>query len=184
MSETAKISQAFAVDVIRLAKINLGATRTKYRIKAKWKKLGPKAWQPISVQRIPFKARISNSGRLASSMGANLVVRKGSYEIQFYSTTGYGNIVNEGRKPGKYAPVDRIKKWTESKPVRVRDESGAFVTATESSRGSQNFLINRKIKHFGIEPTHFFDEALEQSSRKYEERFLESVAIDLTNLIK
>ena len=184
MKETVKIASEFATDVIRLARINLGATRTKYRVKAKWKRLGPKDWQPVSVQRIPFKGRITNTGKLAASHGVNLVRTSEGVVIQFFSTSGYASIVNDGRKPGKYAPVDKIDKWSKSKPVRVRDASGSFIAETTENRSAQNFLINRKIKHFGIEATNYFNEAFEQSWKKYGNQFEEAISNDLTNLIK
>lgn len=180
MKETEKILNAHAQKVISLAQINLGATRTKHRVRAKWKKLGPNAWQPISVQRIPFKGRISNSGNLAKSLGYDLKVKPGEILLTYFSTSPYAVFVNDGRKPGKYVPLDNLDEWMRSKPIRSRDSSGRFGGSPSSTR----FLINRKIKHFGIEPTYFFDEAYDKISDQLPKSIENALTEDFLNLIK
>ena len=45
------------------------------------------------------------------------------------------------------------------------------------------FLISRKIANEGIEPTHFFDEAKEQTIRDFEQRIDLAIAEDMSNYI-
>lgn len=58
--------------------------------------------------------------------------------LQIYSTWAYITVLEDGRKPGKYAPPEVIEKWIEDKPIK-----------TEISKKSLAFLINRKLKEEG-----------------------------------
>ena len=48
---------------------------------------------------------------------------------------------------------------------------------------SMAFLMNRKIKWFGIEPTHFFSEPEEQARDKYEAKIIEAFEEDIANQV-
>jgi hypothetical protein len=70
--------------------------------------------------------------------------------------------VNEGREAGKGMPVAILKRWLKSKPVRLQKEGGGFVKQTAKGIDSLAFLINRKIKAFGIEANPFMSMSLER----------------------
>jgi hypothetical protein len=54
------------------------------------------------------------------------------------STWAYITVLEDGRKPGKFAPPEVIEKWIENKPV-----------IAEISKKSLAFLINRSLKEKG-----------------------------------
>jgi hypothetical protein len=79
----------------------------------------------------------------------------------------YGKWVDEGRKPGKGMPVDLLKKWIQRRhtaaknPLTVRNSKGQFTKLTESRLNSLSYVINRKIREEGIDPTFFLTEPLD-----------------------
>jgi hypothetical protein len=54
------------------------------------------------------------------------------------STWAYIRVLEDGRKPGKFAPPEVIEKWIDDKPL-----------GTDIPRKSLAFLINRKLKEEG-----------------------------------
>lgn len=56
----------------------------------------------------------------------------------FGSSWAYITVLEDGRKPGKYAPPEVIRKWIDDKPL-----------GTDIPRNSLAFLINRKLKEEG-----------------------------------
>jgi hypothetical protein len=62
------------------------------------------------------------------------------------SSWAYITVLEDGRKPGKFAPPEVIEKWIEDKPIPVTDNSN-FQGAI--SKESLAFLINRKLKEEG-----------------------------------
>ena len=56
------------------------------------------------------------------------------------STWKYIRVLEDGRKPGKFAPPEVIRKWIDDKPL-----------GTDIPRNSLTFLINRKLKNEGSE---------------------------------
>lgn len=58
--------------------------------------------------------------------------------LVFGSTWAYINVLEDGRRPGKFAPPELIRKWIDDKPL-----------GTDIPRDSLAFLINRKISEEG-----------------------------------
>ena len=101
------------------------------------------------------------TGKLMDSMKA--VVNKSELTFELES---YARYVDQGRRPGKYAPVKAIKDWCKVKGI---DQSLAFV-------------INRSIYENGIKPSLFFTNAFESYEEnlddvldKYCETLLEDI---------
>lgn len=93
------------------------------------------------------RAILKQQGHLATkelynSMKAVVVEDELSFEL-----TDYAKYVDQGRKKGKYAPVDAIKKWCKVKGI---DEAAAY-------------LINRKIYLEGIDASNFFTDSYEKN---------------------
>lgn len=88
------------------------------------------------------------SGKLYNSLKA--VVNKSELTFELES---YARYVDQGRLPGKYAPVKAIKDWCKVKGI---DQSLAYV-------------INRSIYENGIKPSLFFTNAFEAYAENLDE---------------
>jgi hypothetical protein len=71
------------------------------------------------------KKKGNNTGRLLNSINFKFKASIDKILIQFVSED-YGKYVDEGRKPGKYPPISKIKEWTKSKGL---PEKAAFPIA-------------------------------------------------------
>lgn len=86
----------------------------------------------------------------------------------------YWKYVEYGRKPGKFPPPSAILKWIEVKPIIPRPDSrGRF-----PSPKSLAFLIGRKIKREGIEPTPVLEATAEQVNAKFMQAIREALKKD------
>lgn len=159
-ANTLDILKGFGSNVIRKSKIALGATRDRTRRRSTWTKDG----QLKSSQKVKYKGKISSSGNLKDSLEYTIKKTQNSISILF-KMNDYGIYIDQGRKPGN---VKRgvIAKYTKTKPLRVREmkdgKLGGFAKNTKSNRDGMNFMISRKIKHFGIEKTEFFTENFDE----------------------
>lgn len=152
----------FGDDVVRLAKINIGATRT------------------VNGKR----RKIDNTGTLRNSLDYNLKVSKNSFGFSI-EMEEYGEWVDKGRNIGKYAPPDKILKWIKQKPIRLRDlKTNSFVKVTESKLKSLAFLINRKIKEKGIAATNFLTDPFNDKFRTLPQDVLEAYALDVSKFLE
>lgn len=111
-----------------------------------------------------------------------------SISVQYNETNGevvvsmadYWRYVNDGRKPGKYAPLQSILEWIKAKGLRGRNKkTGRFITNQSFAWG-----INTNIKKFGIAPTYFYDEAFSEIEPKFESDVLKALEIDITTFFE
>jgi hypothetical protein len=101
------------------------------------------------------------TGKLYNSMKA--VVNKSELTFELES---YARYVDQGRRPGKFAPVKAIKDWCKTKGI---DQSLAYV-------------INRSIYENGIKPSLFFSNAFEAHSENLDEvldKYIETLLEDI-----
>lgn len=149
-------------DIVRLAKINLGATRV------------------VDGRR----RRIDNSGTLRNSLSYNVVMLPtGGYRVEI-QMADYGINVDQGRKPGKGIPIAELKAWIKSKPIRLRDlKTGRFLPTTDRGINTLSFLINRKIREKGIAPTNFISQPLEKSLVNLDDRLQRALISDFAELL-
>jgi len=90
----------------------------------------------------------------------------------------------KGVAQGRGIPPAKMRDWIEASRIQPRDlTTGQFIEKTESNMRSMAFLMNRKIKWFGIEPTHFFSEPEEQARDKYEQKIIEAFEEDIRNQV-
>lgn len=90
----------------------------------------------IAQKNLLSKQLISGSNSdLVQSIDFKSKITAGKIEIDFTSNE-YGEFVNDGRKPGKYVPVSKLREWTRSKGIP----------------DSAVFPINKKIFEKGIKP--------------------------------
>lgn len=90
------------------------------------------------------------SGDLVNSI-RGVVKQNGKYLVISIQLEDYWQYVENGRKAGKYPPINAIKNWISVKPVLPRPlKSGKLPTANQLA-----FLIARKISKVGIKPKPF-----------------------------
>ena len=162
----------FADNVVRLAKINIGKTYTAKNSRGK-----------------SYKKRIDNSGKLRNSITSELKTRTedGRFSKGFiiFKMLEYGLNVDKGRRAGKGVPPQVLIDWIKKKPLRIRDlETGSFVKQTESRVKGLAYVINRKIKKYGIPATNFFTDAYESQEDKFIAEMQEAIAQDNVEYIK
>lgn len=112
------------------------------------------------------------TGNLIGSI--SVVYNSANQEI-VVSMADYWKYVNDGRKPGKYAPLDSIKQWIKAKGLKGRNKkTGRFITDESFAWG-----INTNIKKFGIAPTYFYDKAFESFEKYFEDEAVKALGIDI-----
>lgn len=90
------------------------------------------------------------SGDLVNSI-RGVVKQNGKYILISIQLEDYWQYVENGRRAGKYPPINAIKNWISVKPVLPRPlKSGKLPTANQLA-----FLIARKISKVGIKPKPF-----------------------------
>ena len=158
--------QTFVDEVVRLAKIGIGAKRKARRSNGK----------------IYYK-RIDNTGKLRKSLKGNVNTSANSFSADIMMEE-YGEWVDKGREKGKGAPPSAIRKWIKQKPLRVRDAQGQFIKATESKINSLAYLINRKIKRKGIEATNFLTDPFERKFKNLPQEIIEAYSLDVEDFLR
>jgi hypothetical protein len=86
-----------------------------------------------------IRGKIRSSGMYASGMTSeSLKYSWDGKELIIYSTFQYITVLEDGRKPGKFAPPDDIREWVKIKINPAPKEVNKIA-----------FLINRKLKENG-----------------------------------
>ena len=169
----AEYSQKWAV----AARLLLEVKRPRTSIRAKWKKVG-EGWTPVSVSKKTFRGNYVASGQLVNSIQPN--PQGMTMGITMNKT---GDYVQNGRKPGKGIPLDSMRNWTKMKRIQPRDLStGKF--KSKATAESMRFMMNRKIKHFGIEPFPFVQMSRTEILTKFNKALTKAMAQDIKNRFK
>jgi hypothetical protein len=169
----AEYSQKWAIAARALLEIK----RPRTSIRAKWKKVG-EGWTPISVQKKTFRGNYVASGQLVNSIQPN--PQGMTLGITMSKTADW---VQNGRKPGKGIPLDSMRNWTKMKRIQPRDLStGRF--KSKATAESMRYLMNRKIKHFGIEPFPFVQMSRTEILPSFNKALTKAMAQDIKNRFK
>ena len=129
-------------------------------LKRLYKIYGEKFIQLLAVE-IKRSNKIA-SGALLNSIAFELKDIAKGVEI-IVGGEKYLGYVDEGRKPGKYAPIKEIEKWCSIKGI---PKSAAWA-------------INKKIFKFGIKPTNIIDKAIKSFSGYATKRLEEDLAKEI-----
>lgn len=125
------------------------------------------------------KNRSNASMTLNDTMKSIVTVVDDHYKVEI-ELQDYWEYVENGRKPGKFPPVNRIKEWISVKPVRpYPDARGKLPTVDQLA-----FLIGRKIATEGIDPKPFFKPAKEETQRYFEEALVLAIDEDVSSFIE
>ena len=159
------------------ARLLLEVKRPRTSIRAKWKKVG-EGWTPISVTKKTFRGNYVASGQLVNSIQPN--PNGMTLGITMNKT---GDYVQNGRKPGKGIPLESMRNWTKMKRIQPRDLStGRF--KSKATAESMRFMMNRKIKHFGIEPFPFVTMSRTEILPSFNKALTKAMAQDIKNRFK
>lgn len=161
-----KALSEYAEKLINDMKLSLGANRSRKNYRASWSNGKLKSYKVTRSNR-----RIDPKGPLGESLDYNIQVKNGNLFLDIQGLD-YALYVNEGRKPGKGIPIKAMNDWLGSPKIKLqgikKDKNGklistGFVSKTPKLIKSVGFLMNRKIKTFGIEPVPFIDEAIKKN---------------------
>jgi len=177
-TEAYQAYEAFAEGVVNDARIELGAKQPKKSYRAKWKGGRLQSFD-VTIKRYAS----DDTKELKNSLRYEIKEVLGNILVVFYAAD-YWYYVNFGRKAGKGVKPEIINSWVESKPVRPQQGGGAgFAKNTPQARKTLAFLINRKIKTFGIEGNRFFTKTFDIYAQDLRETLGKRVANDLLKQI-
>ena len=87
-----------------------------------------------------------------------------SEQIKYYlednvvgSTEWAATTINQGRLPGEWPNIDRIRDW-----VRTRKDGGKYSSASDAAVNSIAYAVSKKIKDKGIAPKWYVDKVLQE----------------------
>jgi len=184
-TNTKLVAQKMANFYASQAKLELEAKHTRVAIRAKWKKVG-NDWQPVNVVKQKIRANYVASGNLVRS------IKPFVEGMEFGITMDwYGEAIRKGRQPmgnfrgGKGIPPTAMDAWAMNKRLRPKDpSSGQFLPNTSKNKNAMKFLMNRKIKHFGIEPFDFLSKATTSTNFKFKQELEQAVKQDIQNYVR
>lgn len=115
------------------------------------------------------------TSELFQSITFNVEVFANTFEFSL-SMAKYWSFVDEGRKAGKQPPLEDIKKW-----VRVKSVFGGLPTENQDGVA---FAIARKIGKFGVKPSNFFSDVINDGRlEKLEQDLANAAQNDITSII-
>lgn len=155
----------FGARVVKLARINLGASKM-----------------------IDGKKRVTdNTGALRNSLGYRIKQKRtqtgqfsSGFDVEFTSSVNYAPFMEQGvqgsesTKPSAKKSPFRFKSrnlpkgvmagWIESKPIRLREMgTGRFSKNTETAKKQLAFVLGRTIATKGLSARHYYKDAVEQA---------------------
>ena len=100
-------------------------------------------------------------------------------EVQLELESYYWYVEN-GRKAGKFPPIQAIEEWIKVKPVLpYTDKNGKLPTLNQLT-----YLIGRKIKEDGIEGKHLLQKSVDDIYREIEKSLVEALSKDLHKAVE
>ena len=120
------------------------------------------------------------TGELISSirpMTPELV--NGTFECSL-SLAPHWKYVENGRRPGKFPPIDNILEWVKAKPQLVRPNR---LDRKEISPKQLAFLVARKIATSGIQPGNQLEEAMDIVYARWKDRIDAAITADIETVI-
>lgn len=114
------------------------------------------------------------TGNLVNSI--NFIIENGANSISVsLSMEDYWKYVENGRKAGKFPPIDRILDWIRVKPVIPDERTGKLPTENQLA-----FLIARKIANEGIEPGNQLNDSRKQLYNEWMAKIEEAITKDVS----
>lgn len=162
MDEAQRQLGTFGRNVVERAQRNLGSTRV---VNGK-------------------KRRADSSGNLRKSLTFSYKDNnKGLIVLKFRAkgtASQYADVVEDGRRPGKFPPISAILQWMKVKPIRLRSlKTNSFEKVTPARLNSAAFLIARSIAKKGIKGLKYYQDAVEAELADGGDEMLNAVASDI-----
>jgi hypothetical protein len=180
-----KVAMEMAQFKASQARGQLQAKTTRVGVRATWKKVG-NGWQPTSHRFQRVRANYVASGALVNSIKAyyNSPSDFGITMLWYAEAIRRGRQPMGGMKGGKGLPVDVMDKWADVKGIKAKDpQTGQFIPNTDKNRKAMKYLMNRKIKHFGIQGWDFLEIPIAIIKEKYTPKLEQALALDIDELV-
>lgn len=117
------------------------------------------------------------SGNLLNNIEFNVKTSDSTYSVIF-SMEDYWWYVENGRKAGKWPPMDKILEWIKIKPILPRPSNEKLPTPKQLA-----FLIARKIGEEGTQGTGDLSYSIETVFERYRQRIYEALYSDIDEAI-
>ena len=96
------------------------------------------------------------------------------------SLAPYWKYVENGRKPGRFPPVDNILDWVKAKPQLARPNR---LDRKEITPKQLAFLVARKIATKGIQPGNQLEEAMDIVYARWKDRIDAAITADIEAIL-
>ena len=103
----------------------------------------------------------------------------GTFECSL-SRAPHWKYVENGRKAGKFPPIDNILEWVKAKPQLVRPNR---LDRKELAPKQLAFLVARKIATSGIQPGNQLEEAMDIVYARWKDRIDAAITADIETVI-
>lgn len=120
------------------------------------------------------KEKVNASKTLYNSI-SYIVEGNGTNFVVKLKLEDYYKYVENGRKAGKFPPINKIEKWVEIKPVIPRPMANGKLPTTKQLA----FLISRKIALEGIKPRPLLQQSIDEVFDEIKERLEEALIKDI-----
>ena len=103
----------------------------------------------------------------------------GAFECSL-SLAPHWKYVENGRKAGKFPPIDNILDWVKAKPQLVRPNR---LDRKELAPKQLAFLVARKIANKGIQPGNQLEEAMDIAYARWKDRIDAAITADIEDIL-
>lgn len=117
------------------------------------------------------------TGNLINSITSHITVNGNEYAIEL-TLEDYYKYVEEGRRPGKFPPVDKILQWIKVKHILPTPINGKLPTEKQLA-----FLISRKIAEKGTKGTYDLEKAMDNTINEWDEKITDALDMDVMSCI-
>ena len=148
---TQKALEDFGEDTVKFARINLG-------LKKRYKRSSGRT----------TSGRINSSGDLSRGLFSKVKQSKNSFSVNIGAkgaANKYADVVESGRKKGKYIPLAELTKWIRSK-VRMRKD-GKNVKKTDANVYAMAKSISKNAHDNGIPGKNYLKDASDMAFKKH-----------------
>jgi hypothetical protein len=188
--ETDRVLDQLGEDWVNWMIRELTVTRTRTAIRAKWKKSGGN-WQVAGYTRKKYKGKISKGGPSTKTLDYRIEENADGSKSLYLLGEEYLRFVDEGRAPFgkpsqgfKGVPVKKMNRWVANSKIKPQNTvKGGFIANNPKNRRAMAFMMNRKIKHFGIEPTNIISESRDKALELNQQMLIDAIGADVANYI-